>query len=327
MARKKAAAAAKAPGRPADVYGQLLYDMWRDRSVLQRHLDAGHNIDTLSSRGSNLLCRACCVDVEALTKGSDTLVKQLLQAGADPNSRFIKGLTPLMMTRSPEVANCLLDHGADIARETDDGSFVLGLACSYGDPVIAKVLFKRGAAEQILKVNKSGHTPFSAAVNSGNEDVTLLLLQHLVLQPGFDINHSQLVAKQPLLCCAAVKGLDRVAEFALDHGADNDVTGPGGPPLILAVQNRNLSIVSLMCERGANVQTRFDDKNSLDEAVLRGDVKSVRALIKHGANVNAASDSNYASAVIQAAVLGHCDIVQLLLSAGASIDAALQHDH
>jgi ankyrin repeat protein len=70
--------------------------MWRDPGVLQRRLDAGHSIDTLDEEGHTLIYRACKSDVEALTKGSDTLVKQLMQAGDDPNCGNRPGYTPLM---------------------------------------------------------------------------------------------------------------------------------------------------------------------------------------------------------------------------------------
>jgi uncharacterized protein len=248
---------------------------------------------------------------------------QLLQAGADPNSSFREGVTPLMRTRSPDVANCLLDHGADIARETGGGSTALEEACASGRLAVVKVLLKRGALGQMLKQSKF-HTPLSLAANNKHEDVTLLLLEHLVLQPGFEVNHSQLATNQPLLCCAAARGLCRVAEFALDHGADPNITGPNGPPLILAVKAGHYSMVSLLCERGADVQTQYSSMHSLDEAVLRGNAKVVTALIKHGADVNAVTDSECASAVIQAAVFGHCDIVQLLLDTGAAPDAEQQ---
>eukprot|EP00953_Heterococcus_sp_UTEX-ZZ885_P022152 12284-Heterococcus_DN1.PRE.2 len=90
MARNKAAAALAKGANYYNVYadhGQLLYAMWRDPSVLQQHLDADFEINTPDPRGCTLLCRACGQEAEALTKpeGSDTLVKQLLQAGADPN--------------------------------------------------------------------------------------------------------------------------------------------------------------------------------------------------------------------------------------------------
>jgi ankyrin repeat protein len=249
----------------------------------------------------------------------------LLQAGADPNSRNRAGFTPLMLASSPGVANCLLDNGADIAHVTDKGSTALELACGRGDLAVVKVLLKRGALGQILNVSQSCHTPLSAAANNQREDVTLLLLQHLVLQSGFDINHPRLAANQPLLCCAAVAGLRKVAEFALAHGADPNATGPNGPPLILAVQYGHPDIANLLCEKGAELQTRFGSSNALDLAVIiANSTDMVKLLIKHGADVNVVADSAHPPAVLQAAVLGGCDSVQLLLDAGAVLDAELQ---
>jgi ankyrin repeat protein len=149
-----------------------------------------------------------------------------------------------------------------------------------------------------------------------------------VQQPGFDINHPQLALNQPLLCSAAAGGLIRVAEFALHHGANPDITEPNGPPLILAAKAGHNSVVNLLCQRGASVQLRFGSMNSLDQAVARRDAKVVKTLIKHGADVNvtAACDSTHPVAVLQAAVLGYCDIVQLLLDAGATLDAELQYE-
>jgi ankyrin repeat protein len=328
MARK-GEAVLRAKPHPNDLYGQLLYAMWRDSGALQRHLAAGRSIHDTDEVGATVLHVSCSSDVEAMTKGSDTLVKQLLQAGADPNSRNGTGSTPLMLTSSPEVANCLLDNGADIKGMTVEGSTALKQASARGSIGVVKVLLRRGALEQMLKVSKSGHTPLSAAVNNCHEEVTILLLQELIaLQSGFDINHPRLAANQPLLCCAATGNFMRVAEFALDHGADLDITGPNGPPLILAAKTKHHSMVDLLCQRGASVQVRFGARNSLDEAVLRRDAKSVKTLIKHGADVNVtvAADSEYPVAVLQAAALGDFGIIQLLLDAGATLDAALQYE-
>jgi ankyrin repeat protein len=178
--------------------------MWRDPSVLQRHLDTGRSINTPDSHGETLLYLACGSDAEALSKGSDTLVKPLLQAGADPNLGNREGYTPLMLTSSPDVANCLLDLGADIEIKTDEGSTALEQACCDGRSAVVKVLLRRGALGQVLTMSKQGHTPLSAAVNAAHEDVTLILLQHLVQQSSFDINHPRLAQNQPLLCSASM---------------------------------------------------------------------------------------------------------------------------
>eukprot|EP00953_Heterococcus_sp_UTEX-ZZ885_P022151 12284-Heterococcus_DN1.PRE.1 len=232
-----------------------------------------------------------------------------------------------MMTSSPNVANCLLDYGADIERGNDKGFTALTIACGDNSLTVLKVLLQRGAVKQLCKVSKDGHTLLSAAANSEHEDLTraLLLLQHSIQQSGFDINYPQLALNQPLLCSAAAGGLTRVAEFALDHGADPNITGPDGPPLLIAVHCGHHSIVELLCKKGANIHTRFGPLNSLDTAVARGDLKAVKVLIRHSA-VNVVADSNHMPAVMQAAVRGHSDVVQLLFEAGATLTAALQPD-
>jgi ankyrin repeat protein len=50
-----------------------------------------------------------------------------------------------MVTNSRNTANCLLDHGADIERETDEGSTALEQACGADRLAVVKVLLKRGA--------------------------------------------------------------------------------------------------------------------------------------------------------------------------------------
>jgi ankyrin repeat domain-containing protein 50 len=229
-----------------------------------------------------------------------------------------------MRTKSPDVANCLLDNGADIERKADDGSFALALASTDGSLAVLKVLLTRGALGQILKVSRI-HTPLRAAAISGNEDIILLLLQHLVLQPGFNIDDIRLAASEPLLCYAAIFEHCRVAEFALDHGADVNITGLNGPPLILAINAGHNSLVNLLCERGANVQACFGTMNCLERGLSRGDAEIVSTLIRYGVDVNAVADSKHTSAVVQAAVSGKCDIVQLLLDAGATLDTEQQY--
>jgi ankyrin repeat protein len=126
---------------------------------------------------------------------------------------------------------------------------------------------------------------------------------------------------KPLLCCTAAAALCRVAEYALDYNADPNITGPNGTPLIIAAKFRQVSMVNLLCERGADLQMRFGYRNSLDQAVISGAVQVVKTLIRHGADVDVVFDSGSMSAVMQAIALGDSDIVQLLLDAGAALDA------
>ena len=59
----------------------------------------------------------------------------------------------------------------------------------------------------------------------------------------------------------------------------------------------------------------------LSVASAAGHAEVVKALIEHGANVNAAEESEFYTALMAASVNGHVEIVRLLLNHGAEVDA------
>jgi ankyrin repeat protein len=54
-------------------------------------------------------------------------------------------------------------------------------------------------------------------------------------------------------------------------------------------------------------------------------VRIVKKLLKHGTDMNSVSENAQAPAVVQAAMLGKCAVLQVLLQAGAHFDAAVQY--
>jgi uncharacterized protein len=311
--------------KPTGKHLQLLEEIWHDTSVLQRHLQ-DHNIDEPDDKGETLL-HVACADSKCFAGSSDTLVKQLLQAGADCNlASALQGFTPLMMAGIADIASCLLDNGADIERVCSEGCTALHLACDGGRLAVAKVLLKRGAEQHILKSSSKGATPLSAAFAANEVDIIMLLLQYLFAQADFDINHPRLVLDQPLVCTAAWSGKCRVVEAALDHGAFINAAGPNGTALRLAAHEGHFDIVSLLCERGADVNGRCSSMkmNGIEAALLGGHVRIIKKLIKHGADMNAVPEDVQCPAVVQAAMLGQCAVLAVLLQAGAHFDASLQ---
>jgi ankyrin repeat protein len=152
MSRKQGSAMA---AQPTSKYHQLLEAIWRDKSVLQRHLE-DHTIDEpqTDAMGDTLL-HVAVSDAMSSAGSSDTLVKQLLQAGADCNlATRSEGFTALMLARTANVA---------IERECNGGCTALYFACAGGRLAVAKVLLKRGAVQHILKSTKTGTTPLCAA--------------------------------------------------------------------------------------------------------------------------------------------------------------------
>ena len=73
-----------------------------------------------------------------------------------------------------------------------------------------------------------------------------------------------------------------------------------------------LDIVKQLCENGAMVDSKDEDRNTpLHLAALSGNLKVVQYLIKKGANINA-KDIDKWTALHFAAASGHKDIVNLL---------------
>lgn len=78
------------------------------------------------------------------------LIRLLVKAGADPNQVDIDGLTPLMACNSPEIAVCLLEHGANPALRNEDGQTASDFHMKNGYPHIAETI-KKWQAEQKKK--------------------------------------------------------------------------------------------------------------------------------------------------------------------------------
>ena len=85
----------------------------------------------------------------AVTQGPGTLVRALLDAGADPEARDWDGLTPLMRASrwGPiEAVRALVDHGVDLeAKSPKDGWTALCAAVRRPQPALVRLLLDRGA--------------------------------------------------------------------------------------------------------------------------------------------------------------------------------------
>lgn len=97
----------------------------------------------------------------AVVNNDIDLVKSLINRGEDINSgKWTKRSTPLMLAAQNgnlEIAQILLDAGADPGKRSISGSTALHYACWQGNFEIARLLIKNGA--NIFTVNKGREMP------------------------------------------------------------------------------------------------------------------------------------------------------------------------
>lgn len=75
-----------------------------------------------------------------------TIVRMLLEAGADVNAVQEGGFTPLMgaaQNGNVEMVRLLLEHGADRTMQTEDGRSAYSIADGHADPAVAALFLKR----------------------------------------------------------------------------------------------------------------------------------------------------------------------------------------
>lgn len=165
-------------------------------------------------------------------------IKMLLEKGADPNikQQGEKGRTPLMITRSLDIAQLLLLHGADPNIKDNDGNTVLHHWAEdqlYGterpDIRLFNLLMKYGCL--IDAVNNEGQTPLMLAIKEGDARSYFNDI-YAILEHGASVNHKDNEGNNVLLYFAervyyssgfyGFQGDEykKLAETLLDKGAD-----------------------------------------------------------------------------------------------------------
>ncbi len=102
----------------------------------------------------------------------------------------------------------------------------------------------------------------------------------------------------------------------------------GVTPMQLAAESGNTAILKRLLVAGANVESpNSEGQTALMQVARTGNVQAAGLLIKHGANVNAVERFGGQSALMWASARRHPEMVQLLASKGAKVDARAIERH
>ncbi|XP_077992513.1 fibronectin type 3 and ankyrin repeat domains protein 1-like [Glandiceps talaboti] len=193
-------------------------------------------------------------------------VQQILESGdvhVDVPDKY--GLSPLMSSSQKgylNIAELLIEYGADINLQNDSGKNALMLSCFAGHLEIVKLLRSHGAEWDSR--DKGGSTPMHWAVDSSN---TRLL--KWIIDDGCpaDIRdkHS---GWTPLMRACTLGGNPDVARVLINAGAQvNTRDHDGKTPLMIASLNGHLSLVQLLIQKGADIHVKNEfGKTAVDFA-------------------------------------------------------------
>ena len=186
------------------------------------------------------------------------------------------------------------------------------IACAYGLEKIAQSLVMagidpNGSAEAFIK-------PLHLAVCNGHIRIARWLVSH-----GVGVDAREAGVDRPI-ALAVRKGLSVIVETLIDGGARLDARGEGPwcSILELAILHQHESIVQLLLERGASVETEdYLERTALSCAASVGNATIVQLLLDHGAKIGA-RDPTGMTALHIAADSGLRTVAEVLLDHCAS---------
>lgn len=305
------------------------------------------------------VCHTALATDPARAAGLAAIARQLLTAGADPNTRFPwphHGVhRPLLwgavsVVRAMPLVETLLDAGAD----PNDG-VTLVLAASAGDlPVLEELVGHGGRVDQAWATDgatalyallgwsrnnagaiwllehgadpnavfaDNGETPVHAVARSGDVAVTEVMLKY-----GGDIGRRRTDGRTPY-AIAELSGNRAMAEWLLARGASAHLTDVDRLVALCSRGDRAGAEALLSKIPALRDQLTDDHYIAFHQAAERGDLQALEAMLAAGFDPNRPDPTIGKTALHSAAMSGWPEAVRLLLAKGASVVARDREFH
>jgi ankyrin repeat protein len=276
-------------------------DPERAREGFKYAKEANHGYEIVLSKGYSSSDSEL---VEAVSKRDLATVRRLLDSGTSPNLKDSVGLPILVKAiqqKNVEIANALLDAGADVLSSGRLAADSLWIAAAEGQDKIIERILDRAKGDDRLP--KSLEVAFQTAVAHGRAGAITLLLA-----AGANVNRQD-ESGQSALMLAAIRGF---------HGVWEQKTKKEFPTRPGEVKTDWQGILETLLKAGANLNLQTGDgATALMAAASRGYVETCRLLVEAGADVNLKHSKGF-TALALAGAGGHKAIVDLLLAHGGS---------
>ncbi|WP_113913303.1 ankyrin repeat domain-containing protein [Roseovarius dicentrarchi] len=248
--------------------------------------------------------------VLALENEHFELADLMLQHGAEISARDHRGWTPLIWASIKgykHIVEYLVERGADLHICSDDGWNAVTGAFFKQHTAIVDFLTENGAS--------FGRKFKEAALLSAYDHGSLDIVRFLIAD-GVNVNVGTADA-QPLLISVIGRGDDDILDLMLDAGADINIRDKeGNPALLNAIMVAQDECAMRLIERGASVNVKGPKWAPIHAAADRGRVELCKALLEADASVDQLA-AKKRSALMQASERRHTAVVEFLLENGA----------
>ena len=205
--------------------------------------------------------------------------------------------------------NRLIEKGADINAETEEGATPLTFAISNNRLSAVKTLINYNP--QLNTITRAGESPLLIAVKNNNFEITEVLIR-----AGAEIDFKDPYGATPLHY-SAINGNPDLVDLLLYYNASIDLkSNEGTTPLLAAVWAGCTDVAELLIKNGANMEARDNDGfTPFLMAAYYGDTLLLNTLFNNGVDIYATT-KDHQNALSLSIAANHNETVALLLKMG-----------
>ncbi|GKT54455.1 ankyrin repeat protein [Colletotrichum tofieldiae] len=276
-------------------------------NAIEKLLEYGADLETRLQNGRTALH-------VAISLRSSPMTEFLSDQGAYLDRRVNEhtALTYAISTACPDIAEVLIEAGADIDLPSSKGNFPLLAAAAVGDLRTMKLLLSRGAKYDA--VGSEGYLPIHMAAHKNRVEVLQLLFK-----AGSPVDPTTEHGETPLTIAMHL-GCFEAAQFLIEVGADVDHSAPGAERIICqALKAGNTRIAIALVRGGADLITPLLRNASMTPVHLAahyGQNDVLATMVNAGVDLDTRTWPGF-TPLFSAVKAGHLATVRLLITAGA----------